>query len=102
MIDKVEKFGEYFFLSEEILFCHEKNSKNTIKNGVSFVLLENSTKIKDKKIKLLIVLSTIHEEEHLTALLQLKILAKEKGLLEKLNKEKNSKKIMEIIEKMID
>lgn len=66
----IEK-GAYMVLGDGIAFPHAPPSEGVLQTGMSMLLLKNSVRMEDKKVKLFIILASEDNERHLKAMTEL-------------------------------
>lgn len=84
MIEIVMAQGTYMMVADNIAMPHATNFDGVKKTGLTILLLKEPVLMLDKKVRLFIVLASIDNENHLTAIAELTRLFRDKNTLQKL------------------
>lgn len=98
MIANVHKLGTYIVLVDGFALPHSKPEDGALKVGISVLVLENAVEFPDdKKVNVIMTLSTSKANDHLQALVDLANLLKNENVINDLINLKNEKEIYEYI-----
>jgi mannitol/fructose-specific phosphotransferase system IIA component (Ntr-type) len=100
MIDIVKEYGAYIVISEGVALPHARNKDNVLKTGMSLLSLREPVIFPgDKKVDILISVSSVDNKEHLDSLVDLMELITEYDFKEKIKKMNTPNEVLKFIYK---
>ena len=100
MIDVVKEYGAYIVISDGVALPHARSEGNVLKTGMSLLSLKEPVIFPgDKKVNLLISISSIDNKEHLDSLVDLMELITEYDFKEKIKKMNTPNEVLKFIYK---
>lgn len=89
-IEIADKYGEYLFFDEKIIFLYDKAVKNCINTGISLIINKNMKVSNNKKADILFLLTSKNKIEHIPCISDIMKLIKNEKIYEILDLNKNN------------